>query len=99
MAKFVSSLPSMLTGISVYDGFKIAVLMLFEIWWSQLHAELYVDTHMSSIQPSIHPVTHTCTRTCTHTYTHTQAEIKFIFKICKNKTCKLKVLREFILTL
>lgn len=55
MAKFVSSLLSILTGIGVYDGFKIAVLMLFEIWWSQLHAELYVDTHMSSIQASIHP--------------------------------------------
>lgn len=70
MAKFVSSLLSILTGIGVYDGFKIAVLMLFEIWWSQLHVELYVDTHMSSIQPSIHPSTVTHKYTGTHTPTH-----------------------------
>lgn len=69
MAKFVSSLLSILTGIGVYDGFKIAVLMLFEIWWSQLHVELYVDTHMSSIQPSIHPQLRTSTRAHTHPHT------------------------------
>lgn len=63
MAKFVSSLLSLLTGIGVYDGFKIAVLILFEIWWSQLHGELYVDTHMSSIQPFIHPHSHARTHT------------------------------------
>lgn len=66
MAKFVSWLLSRLTGIGVCDGFKIAVLMLFEIWWSQLHAELYVDTHMCSIKSSIHPQAqvhmHTCTK-------------------------------------